>query len=409
MTDRGGPPARLARCSARSATSASTWSTRGRALLLRRPPTPTLRAHDHRARPALLPRSCCAAAIGLASPTWTARWDTDDLVGADPHRRPQHAPHGRAAPRAGTRCCTAPSAWRAWCRSTTLARLPAQHRRPLRPGQRALRAVPGPDDDVLLRRTSSTPEPVARGRPGGQARPGLPRARARAATTTCWRSAPAGAAMADPRRRALRLPGDHHDDLARSSTPTRSSRCRDRRPRGPGHRAARGLPRPRPGTYDKLVSLEMIEAVGLAVLPHLLRPLLASCSRRDGLMFLQAITIDDRAYEVEKASKSFINTPHLPRRLPALAGGHPPLPGASETDMTHGVARRHHRRTTPRPSALARDASWRAPSWRPSWATTEPSGACGTLYLAYVEAGFRERRIRTCSCCSPSPSWRRAR
>jgi cyclopropane-fatty-acyl-phospholipid synthase len=61
------------------------------------------------------------------------------------------------------------------------------------------------------------------------------------------------------------------------------------------------------GTYDKLVSIEMIEAVGwrhfgtfFAKCSELLAP--------DGAMLLQAITIDDRAYEVEKASRSFINT-----------------------------------------------------------------------------------------------------
>ena len=61
------------------------------------------------------------------------------------------------------------------------------------------------------------------------------------------------------------------------------------------------------GTYDKLVSLEMIEAVGwkdfgtfFACCSDLLAP--------DGAMLLQAITMDDRAYEVEKNSKSFIRT-----------------------------------------------------------------------------------------------------
>src|SRR5437763_5471386 len=72
------------------------------------------------------------------------------------------------------------------------------------------------------------------------------------------------------------------------------------------------------GRYDKLVSIEMIEAVGwrdigtfLAKCSQLLRP--------DGAMLLQAITIDDRAYEVEKASPSFINTYIFPGGcLPSL-------------------------------------------------------------------------------------------
>ena len=72
------------------------------------------------------------------------------------------------------------------------------------------------------------------------------------------------------------------------------------------------------GSYDKLVSIEMIEAVGwqhfgtfFARCSELLEP--------DGAMLLQAITIDDRAYEVEKASKSFINTHIFPNGcLPSL-------------------------------------------------------------------------------------------
>src|SRR5690554_1903992 len=65
------------------------------------------------------------------------------------------------------------------------------------------------------------------------------------------------------------------------------------------------------GSYDKLVSVEMIEAVGWRHYGAFFRKcsqLLAS----DGAMLLQAITIDDRAYEVEKAAKSFINTRIFP-------------------------------------------------------------------------------------------------
>ena len=61
------------------------------------------------------------------------------------------------------------------------------------------------------------------------------------------------------------------------------------------------------GSYDKLVSIEMIEAVGwkdfgtfFARCSDLLAP--------NGLMLLQAITIDDRAYHVEKGNRSFIAT-----------------------------------------------------------------------------------------------------
>jgi cyclopropane-fatty-acyl-phospholipid synthase len=63
--------------------------------------------------------------------------------------------------------------------------------------------------------------------------------------------------------------------------------------------------------YDRLVSVEMIEAVGwrhfddyFHCCSELLRP--------DGLMLLQAITIDDRFYEAEKAARSFANTHIFP-------------------------------------------------------------------------------------------------
>jgi cyclopropane-fatty-acyl-phospholipid synthase len=59
------------------------------------------------------------------------------------------------------------------------------------------------------------------------------------------------------------------------------------------------------GQYDKLVSIEMIEAVGHDFLPtyfrqcaHLLKP--------DGLMLLQAITIRDQRYQQAKHSVDFI-------------------------------------------------------------------------------------------------------
>src|SRR5205085_111287 len=72
------------------------------------------------------------------------------------------------------------------------------------------------------------------------------------------------------------------------------------------------------GRYDKLVSIEMIEAVGsrdfgtfFGCCSELLEP--------DGTMLLQAITIDDRAYEVERLSASFIREMIFPDGcLPSL-------------------------------------------------------------------------------------------
>src|SRR5262249_56520144 len=73
-----------------------------------------------------------------------------------------------------------------------------------------------------------------------------------------------------------------------------------------------------PGRYDKLVSVEMIEAVGWRDFGTFFN----RCSHllhRDGNMLLQAIVIDDRAYEVEKTSPSFMRNYIFPHGcLPSL-------------------------------------------------------------------------------------------
>jgi cyclopropane-fatty-acyl-phospholipid synthase len=144
------------------------------------------------------------------------------------------------------------------------------------------------------------------------------------------------------------------------------------------------------GAYDKLVSIEMIEAVGWRHLGGFF----AHCSRLlapDGAMLLQAITIDDRAYEAEKASRSFINTYIFPNGcLPSLES------------IARGVARRtdmqlvHLEDITPHYVQTLR--RWRAnftsnTGRLASLGYDERFRRLWTLYLAYCEAGFAERRI----------------
>ena len=144
------------------------------------------------------------------------------------------------------------------------------------------------------------------------------------------------------------------------------------------------------GRYDKLVSIEMIEAVGWR---HL-GTFFAKCSELlapDGAMLLQAITIDDRAYEVEKASRSFINTYIFPGGcLPSLevitrnlARRTDMQPLALEDLTPHYVEtlRRWRKAFTAHADALAPLGYDKR--FRRLW----------TLYLAYCEAGFAERRI----------------
>lgn len=59
------------------------------------------------------------------------------------------------------------------------------------------------------------------------------------------------------------------------------------------------------GKFDKLVSIEMIEAVGKQYLPTFFKKC-ASLIKDDGLMLIQSITIDDRRYESYANSVDFI-------------------------------------------------------------------------------------------------------
>jgi cyclopropane-fatty-acyl-phospholipid synthase len=157
------------------------------------------------------------------------------------------------------------------------------------------------------------------------------------------------------------------------------------------------------GSYDKLVSIEMIEAVGW---PHYGK-FFRKCSEllaSDGAMLLQAITIDDRAYEVEKAAKSFINTRIFPGGcLPSLevimrnVARRTDMQAVHLEDITaHYVEtlRRWRRRfmaSAPQLAQLGYDERFRR-----VW----------TLYLAYCEAGFAERRICDLQLLLAKPRWR---
>jgi cyclopropane-fatty-acyl-phospholipid synthase len=144
------------------------------------------------------------------------------------------------------------------------------------------------------------------------------------------------------------------------------------------------------GSYDKLVSLEMIEAVGwqdFGTFFERCSDLLAP----NGTMLLQAITMDDRAYPVEKASKSFIRTYVFPGGcLPSLEVISKCI--AKRTDMRTV----HLQDLTPHYAETLR--RWRANFEQ----ATDELEALGyderfrrlwRMYLSYCEAGFAERRI----------------
>jgi cyclopropane-fatty-acyl-phospholipid synthase len=157
------------------------------------------------------------------------------------------------------------------------------------------------------------------------------------------------------------------------------------------------------GRFDKLVSIEMIEAVGWR---HF-GTFFAQCSRLlapDGAMLLQAITIDDRAYDVQKAAKSFINTHIFPNGcLPSLevvarsVARRTDLQIAQLEDLTpHYVETLRRWRETFIANADTVAELGYDERFRRLW----------TLYLAYCEAGFAERRITLVQTLLTKPLWR---
>jgi cyclopropane-fatty-acyl-phospholipid synthase len=157
------------------------------------------------------------------------------------------------------------------------------------------------------------------------------------------------------------------------------------------------------GRYDKLVSIEMIEAVGYREFGTFF----TRCSdllAGDGAMLLQAIVIDDRAYTVEKASRSFIRTHIFPGGcLPSLGvigrcvARRTDMRAVELTDLTLHYAetlrrwRANFEAATARLERLGYDERFRR-LWR--------------MYLAYCEAGFAERRIRSVQMLLAKPPWR---
>jgi cyclopropane-fatty-acyl-phospholipid synthase len=157
------------------------------------------------------------------------------------------------------------------------------------------------------------------------------------------------------------------------------------------------------GSYDRLVSVEMIEAVGWQYFDDFFR----CCDRlltADGLMLLQAITIEDELYELEKASRSFANTHIFP-------GGCLPSK-AKIADCLARVTSMHEvwidDITAHYPPTLA---AWRERFFT-AWDRLRPRGyderfrRLWDFYLSSSEAGFRERRIGDVQALFAKPGWR---
>jgi cyclopropane-fatty-acyl-phospholipid synthase len=157
------------------------------------------------------------------------------------------------------------------------------------------------------------------------------------------------------------------------------------------------------GRFDKLVSIEMIEAVGWQYFDLFFRRC-AELLQPDGLMLLQAITIADRAYELEKATRTFIKQLIFPAGcLPSVAVIRRSVERVTDLhvldleDITEHYPetlrrwRENFVRSANRASELGYDLRFRR-LWE--------------LYLAWCEGGFRERRIGDVQALLAKPSYR---
>ncbi len=159
------------------------------------------------------------------------------------------------------------------------------------------------------------------------------------------------------------------------------------------------------GQYDKLVSIEMIEAVGHRFLPtyfkqcaHLLKP--------DGLMLLQAITIRDQRYEQAKHSVDFIQRYIFPGgALPSVNKMLAVISDETDMNLHHmedfGL---HYARTL---------QLWHA-NFKRAHSNLQQLGYDNTFlrlwefYLCYCEGGFLERTIGTAQLLLAKPGARPA-
>ena len=159
------------------------------------------------------------------------------------------------------------------------------------------------------------------------------------------------------------------------------------------------------GTFDKLVSIEMIEAVGHQFLDTFFRV----CSDRlkpDGVMLLQAITIRDQVFDWHKKNVDFIKRYIFPGScIPSVAAVCGSIARASDLRLFHLEDITPHYATTLR--------HWRENFFR----SIERVKALGfpetfirmwEFYLCYCEGGFAERYLGDVQIVFTKPLCRKA-
>jgi len=144
------------------------------------------------------------------------------------------------------------------------------------------------------------------------------------------------------------------------------------------------------GTYDKLASIEMIEAVGHQYLETFLG---CCCARlkQDGMMLIQAITIGDHVFDEHKHSVDFIKRYIFPGGcIPSVTAICVSMANATDLRLTHLEDITPHYATTLR--------QWRNRFMANvdrvlSLGYSETFVRMWEFYLCYCEAGFSERYL----------------
>ena len=312
--------------------------------------------------------------------------------GAARVRHPQRSRLGRHARRGRGRragCCRA-AAPRA---RQHAARQPAEHRLPLRPGQRVLRAVARPGADLFER--------ALRRRRRSRWRQAQAAKLDRIARAAAARRLPAGAQVLEigcgwgalaldagaAARRARHRP--HAVD---------ASSWRMRRQRVEAERAGRRrstcacrTTATCDGQFDRIVSIEMLEAVGERYWPAYFETLRERL-RPGGVAVVQVITIADAHFEQLPARRRLHPALHLPGRHAAVADGdaRSAAERAGLTLAQRGAVRR--RATRARWSSGARRFLQAWPR-SPRWASTTRSGGCGSTTSATARRAFAPGRV----------------
>ena len=157
------------------------------------------------------------------------------------------------------------------------------------------------------------------------------------------------------------------------------------------------------GKYDKLVSIEMIEAVGHHFLETYLRRC-SNCLKDDGMMALQTITMTDQLYEAHIHSADFIKRYIFPGSfIPSISAISNAVGKATDMKLFHlEDITPHYARTLQlwRQGFLSRIENVRGLGYPESFIRM------WEYYLCYCEAGFMERYIGDAQMIFIKPDYR---